>query len=59
MMLSFFWRDFRVLSENNRCMDRLGGICLEIEVLEKEEIKVVGISWNGTYSQMNTIPELY
>lgn len=27
-------------------------------MLEKEEIKVVGISWNGTYSQLNTIPEL-
>jgi predicted transcriptional regulator YdeE len=32
---------------------------LEIQVLEKEELKVVGISWSGTYSQLNNIPELF
>jgi predicted transcriptional regulator YdeE len=32
---------------------------MEIQVLEKEEIKVVGISRNGTYSQMDTIPDLF
>jgi predicted transcriptional regulator YdeE len=32
---------------------------LDIQVLEKEEMKVVGISWSGTYSQMNIIPELF
>jgi predicted transcriptional regulator YdeE len=31
---------------------------MEIQVLEKEEIKVVGISRNGTYSQLDTIPDL-
>ncbi|MEH7178377.1 GyrI-like domain-containing protein [Neobacillus vireti] len=31
---------------------------MKIQVLEKDEIKVVGISWNGTYSQLNTIPDL-
>lgn len=30
-----------------------------IQVVEKEEIKVVGISWNGSYSQMETIPVLF
>ncbi len=28
-------------------------------MLEKEELKVVGISWSGTYSQLNNIPELF
>ena len=52
--------EFEGLSENNRDMEYIrGGICLEIEVLEKEEIKVVGISWNGTYSQVDIIPELF
>lgn len=32
---------------------------MEIQVLEKEEIKVIGISGSGTYSQMDTIPELF
>jgi predicted transcriptional regulator YdeE len=32
---------------------------LNIQVLEKEEMKVIGISWSGTYSQLNTIPELF
>jgi predicted transcriptional regulator YdeE len=32
---------------------------LEIQVLEKEELKVVGISWSGTYSQLSNIPELF
>jgi predicted transcriptional regulator YdeE len=32
---------------------------MEIQVLEKEEIKVVGISWNGTYSQLSMFPELF
>jgi predicted transcriptional regulator YdeE len=32
---------------------------LDIQVLEKEEMKVVGIAWSGTYSQLNTIPELF
>jgi AraC family transcriptional regulator len=30
-----------------------------IQVIEKEEMKVVGISWNGTYAQMSTIPSLF
>jgi predicted transcriptional regulator YdeE len=32
---------------------------LEIQVIEKNEMKVVGLSWNGTYSQLNTIPQLF
>jgi AraC family transcriptional regulator len=36
-----------------------GGVNLGIQVVEKEEIKVVGISWNGSYSQMDTIPGLF
>lgn len=36
-----------------------GGLDLNIQVIEKEEIKVVGISWNGTYSQMIKIPQLF
>ncbi|MEH7355119.1 GyrI-like domain-containing protein [Neobacillus drentensis] len=30
-----------------------------IRVIEREEIKVIGISWNGTYSQMDCIPSLF
>ncbi|GHH96821.1 GyrI-like domain-containing protein [Neobacillus kokaensis] len=30
-----------------------------IKVVEKEEIKVVGISWNGSYSQTDKIPSLF
>ena len=36
-----------------------GGDRMDIQVVEKEEIKVVGISWNGTYSQTSTIPQLF
>jgi AraC family transcriptional regulator len=36
-----------------------GGDWMDIQVVEKEEIKVVGISWNGTYSQTSTIPQLF
>ena len=32
---------------------------MSIQVIEKEEIKVVGISWNGTYSQIGTLPSLF
>lgn len=32
---------------------------MDIQVVEKNEISVVGISWNGTYSQINTIPHLF
>nr|WP_263327538.1 GyrI-like domain-containing protein [Neobacillus sp. Marseille-Q6967] len=32
---------------------------MQIQVIEKKEIKVVGISWNGTYSQTNEIPPLF
>ena len=32
---------------------------MNIQVVEKEELKVVGISWNGTYSQTSTIPLLF
>jgi predicted transcriptional regulator YdeE len=32
---------------------------MKIQVLEKDEIKVVGISRNGTYSQLDTIPDLF
>ena len=30
-----------------------------IQVIEKEEIKVVGISWSGTYSEAELIPSLF
>ncbi|MDQ1146383.1 AraC family transcriptional regulator [Bacillus sp. SORGH_AS 510] len=30
-----------------------------IQVIEKEEMKVVGISWTGTYSETSTIPSLF
>lgn len=36
-----------------------GGICMDIQVVEKNELKVVGISWNGTYAETNTIPSLF
>lgn len=32
---------------------------MDIQVVEKKEIKVVGISWSGTYSQTKTIPTLF
>jgi predicted transcriptional regulator YdeE len=32
---------------------------LDIQVIEKNEIKVVGVSWNGSYSQASSIPELF
>ncbi|MFP7296519.1 GyrI-like domain-containing protein [Neobacillus niacini] len=32
---------------------------MEIQVLEKEEINVIGISGSGTYSQMHNIPDLF
>ncbi len=32
---------------------------MDIQVIEKDEIKVVGLSWNGTYSQAETIPHLF
>ncbi|EIJ78054.1 hypothetical protein PB1_10849 [Bacillus methanolicus PB1] len=28
-------------------------------MIEKGEIKVTGIAWNGSYSQMNMIPALF
>lgn len=30
-----------------------------IKVVEKEEIKVVGVFWNGSYSQAHNIPSLF
>lgn len=32
---------------------------MNIQVVEKDSMKVVGISWNGCYSQTNTIPTLF
>lgn len=32
---------------------------MDIQVVEKNELKVVGISWNGTYAETNTIPSLF
>lgn len=32
---------------------------MAIQVIEKEEMNVVGISWNGPYSQMEKIPSLF
>jgi AraC family transcriptional regulator len=32
---------------------------MNIQVVEKNEIKVVGISWNGTYGQAGAIPHLF
>lgn len=36
-----------------------GGILLDIRVIDREEIKVVGIAWNGSYSQLDQIPHLF
>jgi len=36
-----------------------GGFNLGIQVVVKDELKVVGISWNGNYSQKRTIPVLF
>lgn len=32
---------------------------MDIRVIEREEIKVVGIAWNGLYSQVKQIPQLF
>jgi AraC family transcriptional regulator len=32
---------------------------MDIQVIEKKEMKVVGISWNGNYSQFKEIPQLF
>ncbi|MEH7110702.1 MULTISPECIES: GyrI-like domain-containing protein [Bacillaceae] len=32
---------------------------MSIQVVEKESMKVVGISWSGTYSETGTIPNLF
>jgi predicted transcriptional regulator YdeE len=32
---------------------------MDVQVVEKNELKVVGISWNGTYSETTTIPSLF
>ncbi|MFL6558361.1 MAG: GyrI-like domain-containing protein [Bacillus sp. (in: firmicutes)] len=32
---------------------------MSIQIVEKEEMKVVGISWNGNYSQISTLPNLF
>lgn len=32
---------------------------MDIQVIEKKEMNVVGISWNGTFSQTNSIPYLF
>ncbi|MFJ5712911.1 GyrI-like domain-containing protein [Neobacillus sp. NPDC093127] len=32
---------------------------MAIQVVEKEEMNVVGIPWNGTYDQMEKIPSLF
>jgi predicted transcriptional regulator YdeE len=32
---------------------------VEFQVVEKEELKVIGIAMNGSYSQMNMIPALF
>lgn len=32
---------------------------MAIKVVEKEELKVVGLSWSGTYSQADKIPSLF
>ncbi len=36
-----------------------GGVILQVKVVEKEELRVVGIAWNGTYSQTKKIPSLF
>jgi AraC family transcriptional regulator len=35
------------------------GYSLYIDIIEKKEIKVVGIAWNGSYSQIKKIPALF
>ncbi|WP_160719048.1 GyrI-like domain-containing protein [Bacillus sp. USDA818B3_A] len=32
---------------------------MSIKVIEKDEIKVVGLPWSGTYSEIKTIPRLF
>jgi AraC family transcriptional regulator len=32
---------------------------MDIKVVEKDSLKVVGISWNGTYSQTSSIPHMF
>jgi AraC family transcriptional regulator len=32
---------------------------MDIQVIEKEEMKVIGISWSGNYSQFKEIPQLF
>ncbi|WP_462409690.1 GyrI-like domain-containing protein [Neobacillus sp. Marseille-QA0830] len=32
---------------------------MDIKVIEKDSMKVVGISWNGCYSQLDSIPSLF
>lgn len=32
---------------------------MDIKVIEKDSLKVVGISWNGCYTQSNAIPSLF
>jgi AraC family transcriptional regulator len=35
------------------------GYSLYIDIIEKKELKVVGLSWNGSYSQIKKIPGLF
>lgn len=59
-LVEFSLQDFKGYYENYRNKIEIkGGICLDIQVIEKEDINVVGICWNGTYSQMGTIPSLF
>lgn len=32
---------------------------MDIRVIEREEMKVIGIAWNGNYSQLDQIPQLF
>ncbi|MGG5254347.1 GyrI-like domain-containing protein [Neobacillus sp. SM06] len=32
---------------------------MEIRVIEKEAFQVVGIAWNGTYSELDKLPQLF
>lgn len=32
---------------------------MDIQVVEKNELRVVGISWNGSYTETNKIPKLF
>jgi AraC family transcriptional regulator len=34
-------------------------ITLNIQVIEKGDMKVIGLAWNGSYSQINMIPALF